>query len=173
MTFTESVKEAWEIVKLNREAYRRTAMNPESFTWALVITALAGVSSGLGPAMIGSVGFIWAPVAALVGLFIGVGVMHLLATLFGGQGDFMGLFKICGFGRIIGWAGVVPVLGGLVQLWMLPIVFIGLQEHYKLDSTKAIVVMVIPLILFGILGAILGGALIGALIMGGAFSGGS
>ena len=26
MTFTESVKEAWEIVKLNREAYRRTAV---------------------------------------------------------------------------------------------------------------------------------------------------
>ncbi|MBU1700047.1 MAG: YIP1 family protein [Candidatus Eisenbacteria bacterium] len=171
MTFTESIKESLEIVKLNREAYRRTAENPETFTWALVITAIAGVSSGLGPGMIGSAGFVWLPIAALAGLFIGVGIMHLLAMLFGGQGDFMGFVKVCGFGRIVGWAGVIPFVGGLVQLWMLPIVFIALQEHHKLDTAKAVIVLLIPTVVFGLL-AIIMGAFIGAAILGGAFLGG-
>ena len=68
MNFGDALKEAWELIKLNREAYPRVAGNPATFSWALVVTALAGVAGGLDPAQIGAVGFLWIPILTLLSL---------------------------------------------------------------------------------------------------------
>ncbi|MBD3335850.1 MAG: hypothetical protein GF355_10075 [Candidatus Eisenbacteria bacterium] len=171
MTFGEAIREGWEIIKMNREAYRRAAARSEAFTWALVITALAGVASGLSPQNIGSVGFIWLPVVTIAGLFVGVAILHGLALLFGGRGDYMGLFRIVGLAELLGWASLVPVLGGLVGLWMIVVVAIALQEHHGLDAARSIIVVLIPALVVIVLGMIAGGALLGGVMLGGLLGG--
>lgn len=167
MSFVDALKEALELVKLNRKAYTRVAGNPATFTWALAITALAGVASGLHPRQIGSVGFIWVPILQVLFLFIVAGLYHILAVVFGGKGDYMGFVRILGLANILGWASMIPVVGFLVGLWRLPVAFIALEEHYKLDTVKAIIVLVLPLVLFVILGALLMGTFLAALFFGG------
>jgi len=146
MSFVEAMKEGWELIKLSRPAYSRVADNPATFTWGLVITAIAGVAAGIEAAS--SVGFLWLPLVWLAGLFIGAGVLHVVAMLFGGKGDIMGMIRIMGLAAMIGWAQVIPVVGGIVGLWWFPVLFLALQEHQKLDATKAIIVLLIPSVVF-------------------------
>lgn len=166
MSFVDALKEAWELVKLNREAYTRVAGNPATFTWALVITALAGVAEGLHPGRIGAVGFLWVPVFQIMLLFIVAGLFHILAVLFGGKGDYIGFVRILGLAHILQWASMIPVLGFLVGLWRIVVVYIALEEHYKLDTVKAVIVLILPIIVLAILGAILVGTFLGALLFG-------
>jgi hypothetical protein len=168
MRFVESLKEGLELIKLNREAYPRVAGNPAAFSWALLITALAGVAGGLSPGSIGSAGFLWMPVVAVIGLFVGSAIIHVLAGLFGGKGDLTGLIRILGLSNLLGWAGIIPFVGWLVSLWIYAVLFVSLREHYKLDALKAVIVMLIPLAVLMVFAVFFGLAAIMALFAGGA-----
>jgi len=167
MDFKLALARAWAIVTLNKEAVRQVAEDENALIPALLITAIGGLLGTLitmNPAFwVGSL------VLSIVGLVIGAGILHLLAVLFGGQGDWAGLFKALGHGSgLVSWAGIVPVVGGLIGLWSIPIAVISVEELYGLTRGKAIAVVLIPVVvMFGLLCvgiAVLGGS-IAALLM--------
>jgi hypothetical protein len=167
MSFVDALKEALELVKLNRKAYARVAGNPATFTWALAITALAGVALGFNLKVIAAAGFLWMPFFMLLSLFIVTGLYHILAILLGGRGDYMGFVRIVGLSSILGWASMITFVGFIIGLWRLVVIFIALEEHYKLDTVKAIIVLILPAVLFFILGGLFLGAFLSALFFGG------
>lgn len=143
MGFQEAVKKGWEMIKLNRVAYREVAADPEVFSQAILITALAGFASALSPPfhfwqIIGD------PIRSIVGLFIGVGILHFVANLMGGRGDFMALFRVLGIGRVLGFALILPVLGPIINLWFFPMAVIAVEEIYGFERNRAILCVVVP-----------------------------
>jgi hypothetical protein len=68
---------------------------------------------------------------AIVGYFVGVGILHLVATLaFGAKGDFMSLLRAESHAAIIGWVGIILPVGAIVGLWHLPVSVVILQNVY-------------------------------------------
>jgi hypothetical protein len=152
MQFQEALKFGLEIIKLNRSIYRYVASVPEAFTQALIITALAGVAAWLTPTGFSFFGLLFKPIGAIISLFIYTAIIHFIANLMGFTGDFMGLFRVLGIGRLIGWVAIVPFVGGLVSFaWSVVISVVALEELYGMDRTKSILCLLIPVIVFLVL----------------------
>ena len=170
MGFQDAIKQGIEIIKLNREAYRRVATDPEAFTQALIITVIAGIASWLCPLGFTPWGIILDPLRALLGLFIGAALLHFVATVLGGNGDYMALVRVLGVGRVLGWVLIIPVLGWIANLWGLVIAVLAVEEIYGLDRSKAILSVILPfVILIGlglILAVLIGFASLGAFMFG-------
>jgi hypothetical protein len=91
-----------------------------------------------------------------IGFLIGVGITHLLAKLFGGDGPF-GVFAylVAAFQAPLGIAssivGLVPFLGGcigfLLSIYGIVLTYFAVKVNYNLPDGKAIAVVLIPFIL--------------------------
>jgi len=103
--------------------------------------------------LLGSV-LIVAIVASTVGYFIGVGILHLAALLFGGEGSFAGLVSAMGFAQfpallllplmVLARVGG-PVVAGLstvasigVVVWVAALSVISLREAHGMSTRAAI-----------------------------------
>lgn len=165
MSFTDAVKQGFELVKLNRPVYREVAQNPGVFTPALFITALAGLADWLSPPF-HAIGFLFFPIREVIALFVVVAVIHFTVILLGGRGDYMALLRVMGVGWIIRWLLVVPVLGSLVGLiWWVVMTVVAVEELFAFDRMKAIVTVVVPfaafMLLFFVFSILFGIAMLG------------
>ena len=152
MKFQEALKFGVEIIKLNRSIYRYVSSVPEAFSQAIIITALAGVAAWLTPNSFSFFGLIFKPIGAIIMLFISTAIIHFIANLMGHTGDFMGLLRVLGIGRLIGWVAIIPFLGGFVSwVWGFVIAVVALEELYGMDRSRAIICMLVPLAIFVIL----------------------
>ena len=110
------------------------------------------------------------PIMAIVGYFVGVGILHLVATLaFGAKGDFMSLLRAESHASIIGWAGIIPFIGTIVGLWHIPVTIVILESVYGMPRGKAIATVAVIAGFFLLLGLVLAlffGALLGGFFMG-------
>ncbi len=164
MSFVEAIHQGIEIVKLNRGAYRRVAADPEAFSPALMITAIVGIAIWLPPRADSIFGIITLPLLQVVFLFVASAILHFVATLFGGRGDYMVFLRVFGVSRVLGWARVVPVIGVVIDMWSVVIAAVAVEELYGLERTKAILVVVVPasiLILLGLMTAFFHAAFLG------------
>jgi hypothetical protein len=110
----------------------------------------AGLFAGAGGAG-AFAGIIITPIAFL----IGVGIIHLIANLLGGRGDF-GRFAYLAaaiqapVSIISSLLGFIPVLGGcvalLISIYSIVLEYFAIKVSYKLTSGRAIAVIAIPLI---------------------------
>jgi hypothetical protein len=167
MDFKLALARAWAIVTLNKEAAREVAADENALVPALVITAIGGFLGSL--ITMNPAAWIATLVLALVGLAVGTAILHLLALLFGGQGSWTGLFKALGHGSgLVSWAGIVPIIGGLIGLWSIPVAVISVEELYGLGRGKAIAVVLIPVVFLMTLAcvgvAVLGGSIVAMLM---------
>ncbi len=143
MDFKLALTRAWAIVTLDREAIREVAGDENALVPALVITAIGGLLGSL--VTMNPVFWVGGVVFSLVALVVFAGILYLLAVLFGGQGDFLSLFRVLGHGSgLVSWAGIVPVVGSLAGLWSIPIAVIAVEDLYGLTRGKAIAVVLIP-----------------------------
>ncbi|MCK4412699.1 MAG: hypothetical protein KAY32_04060 [Candidatus Eisenbacteria sp.] len=145
MTFTEAVREGIEIVKLDRAAIRRVALEPRALSPALMITALVGIAIWLCPPHFSVHGIITGPLCALAYLIIGGAIIHIVALFFGGRGEIAVFLRVWGVSRVLGWLRIIPVIGVIADLWSLVIAVVILEELYGLDRTKAILTVVLPI----------------------------
>lgn len=109
-----------------------------------------------------------------ISFLIGVGITHLLAKMFGGDGPF-GVFAylVAAFqaplGIVSSILGVVPFLGGcigfLLSIYGLVLTYFAVKAHYGLPDGKAIAVVLIPFVLLLLL-AICGAAAMAAMFAG-------
>lgn len=145
MDLGRSFQQAWRIAQLDRTAAREVAQDPQAMPASLVILGISGlVGSLLNPFFIPV-----AVVAAIVFAFIGIGIVHLVAKLFGGRGDFVPLFNAIAHGHgLVSFAGLIPFLGWLVSLvWGFVINVVVVEAVHGLPRDKAIIVVAIPFVL--------------------------
>ncbi|HEX9638188.1 MAG TPA: YIP1 family protein [Acidobacteriota bacterium] len=153
MDFAGYVKKALELCKFNIPVYDQIATDPNAFTMGLIFLAIGGAAAALGS--FAPLGIVLYPIVMIVGFFIFMGILHLLATLFGGSGDFMALFRIGSIGSIVNWPAVIPIIGWIVGLWLLPITVVAVERTYKLERGKAVLVVLIPVGVLLLIGSLL------------------
>src|SRR5512134_2760028 len=114
MDLAGSLKKAIEIVKLNGSVAAEVGRDEQSLQPGLIFVAGSGLAVGIaGLANRGGIGgLISGPIGALIGYAIGVGILHLVATIFfGGKGDYLSLLRAESHASILGWAGIIPFVG--------------------------------------------------------------
>lgn len=170
------------IVKLDVNAYREVDQDESLTTQAVVVAIVASLIGGLGgffgstqvfgqEVMTQTVGgwLMNSIIGTPIGLAIGTGLLLLFGKMFGGQADFMGLFRSLGFASAPSALGVIPVVGGLGGLWAFVCGVVAVRESHGISTGKAVFVVLIPLIIVGILIALL--AVVIGVALFGAFSG--
>lgn len=172
MDLAGSLNKAIEIVKLNGPVAAEVGRDEGSLQPGLVFIAVgglaAGVSSLFGHGGVGAL--ITMPITAIVGYFVGVGILHLVATLaFGGKGDFMSLLRAESHASIISWAQIIPFLGALISLWHIPVTVVILENVHGMPRSKAIATVAVIagfFLLLGLVAVMLFGALLGGFFAG-------
>jgi len=174
MDLALSLNKAIEIVKLNGSVAGEVGRDEQSLQPGLVFVAISGLAAGVSALFQhgGVGGLIAAPIAAIVGTFVGVGILHLVATVaFGGKGDFMSLLRAESHAAIIGWAALIPFIGSILGLWHIPVTVVILENVYGMTRQKAIATVAVIagfFLLFGLVLVLFFGALLGGLLgMGG------
>jgi len=108
-----------------------------------LLTGMSGVGAFLG--------ILITPIAFL----IGVGIIHLLANMLGGRGDFgRYAYLAAAIGAPISivnaFLGFIPVVGGcvglLLTLYSIVLNYFAIKVGYSLSSGRAIAVILIPLV---------------------------
>lgn len=167
MDFVGSLKRAVEIVKLNGSVAAEVGADGQALQPGLIFVAIGGALAGI---LGGIGGLITGPIAALIGYAVGVGILHLVATVFfGGKGDYVSLFRAESHAAIIGWAGFIPFLGALIALWHLPVSVVILQSVYGMPREKAIATVAVIagfFLLLVVVAALFFGALLGGFFAG-------
>jgi hypothetical protein len=172
MDLAGSLNKAIEIVKLNGPVAAEVGRDEQSLQPGLVFIAVSGLAAGISALFQhgGIGGLIAMPITAIIGYFVGVAILHLVATLaFGAKGDFMSLLRAESHASIIGWAGIIPFVGAIVGLWHIPVTVVILESVYGLPRNKAIATVAVIagfFLLMGLVLALFFGALLGALFMG-------
>ncbi|NND85274.1 MAG: hypothetical protein HKN46_09025 [Acidimicrobiia bacterium] len=170
------------IVKLDVNAYREVDQEEGLTGQALIVAIVAALVGGLGgfysstavfgeEVMTQTVGG-WLTSALIgtpIGLAIGAAFLLLFGKMFGGQADFMGLFRSLGFASAPNALGFIPVIGGLAGLWTIVCGVVAVRESHGISTGQAVIVVLIPLIVIGILVALLA-VLVGVALFS-AFSG--
>ena len=126
---------------------------------------------------LGALGIIVSPIVTLIGAFIGVGIIWIFAKILGGKGTYTQLFFLVSLFAIpmavIGLVIVIPavgsILGLLVGLYTLYLWVMAVQSSQELSTGRAVAAVLIPIILIGIIIAIL--AVIGLMALGTAMGG--
>ena len=148
MDFAAALRNAWSIVKLDRATMREVMASENSLVPALVILAIGGALTGVGT--LNPMAIIMNVVLVPVVAFIWTGILHLLAGLFGGKGQYVGFFGGYGHGvGLVNWVGVVPLVGALVAtVYGIVVAVFLVEENYGLPTGKAVAVVLIPVAFF-------------------------
>ncbi len=170
------IERAIGAARLDPRAYEDVEHDQTATGSALVIVAIAAVANGIGSAgEAGVLGLIGGVVFGLLGFVLYAGIAYLIGSqLFAtretnvtwGQ-----LIRTLGFAQapgILRVLGIVPVIGGLIQLivgvWILIASIIAIRQACDFSTGRAVLTTVVAWIVYfvfviipvGILGAILG-----------------
>lgn len=117
------------------------------------------MTGGLFAGMSGAGAFLGIIISPIIFLIV-VGIVHLIATVLGGKGDFgRYAYLSAAIGAPVSivnaFLGFIPVVGGcvvaLLSIYSLILNYFAIKVAYSLTSGRAIVVILIPLIIvFGI-----------------------
>jgi hypothetical protein len=106
-----------------------------------------GAMAGMG---VGGIGFIiFFPLAVVIGLFIGSGIIHLCLMIVGGANQpFETTFRVLAFSQgSTGPIQMIPICGGLIAgVWALICNCIGLARAHETDTGRAVLAVLLPLI---------------------------
>ncbi len=102
-------------------------------------------------------------IGGIVGIAIGTGVLWIIAKLLGGQGSFTAMYYLGSLYAaplaVLQILSIISVAGGLVSLlllvYMLYLLTLMIKEVHGFDTTKAVLVWAIPLVLLVVLAMIL------------------
>lgn len=114
-------------------------------------------------------------VVSIIGLLIGAGIMHIIASILGGKGTYGKLVYLYSLFAaplmIVGIASIVPCLGSIIMLavglYSLYLLTLAIKANYALDTMKAVIVWLIPLIVLTIIMVVAIALFAGAAVLGG------
>ena len=89
---------------------------------------------------------ILAPIIAAIGLFIGAGIIHLLVMLIVGSRNagFEGTFRVLAYSAVTSLVSWIPFIGGILSLYGIYLGIVGLREMHNTTTSKAAIVVLIP-----------------------------
>jgi hypothetical protein len=150
----KAVQRAIRIVQLDRAAISEVAGDEAATIEGVIIVAIAGLAAGIGGARQHVAGIVAVPIAAIIGSFIGAGVLYLVGLLVRPPNwDFMQLYRALAHASIVSWVDfvrIVPVVGGLVAMlaaiYHIVVTVVCVQTVGRCDLGKAIIIVVIPVV---------------------------
>jgi len=110
---------------------------------AIFIPLISKISYGL---------IILLPLAALLGTLFYVGILHLVAKLFKGEGTFLDFYQTVGIGSLVSWGGILPYIGILFSLWTVVVTVVVTSRVHKLSTGKSVAVVLLPLVVLFAIG---------------------
>lgn len=159
MNLKNSIKQAIEIIKLDRKEIEKVAKDQQATTAGILILIISGIIAGIASKKLILLSI--TPILVLIFSFIGVGILHLLARLFGGKARFIELYRTLTHASILNWLSIfnlIPILKTIISIitgiWGIVINFVAIKSLYKLSTAKTVFVIVIPIIFFIILAII-------------------
>ncbi|MEM9290494.1 MAG: YIP1 family protein [Acidobacteriota bacterium] len=156
-----------------REAYERTPASTGDYVgpilYAVILAVIGGIfgfvystvlntamtlpfggdaNSALASGAGGFLGLILTPIFAVIGLFIGAGLLHLALQVVGGLGEseagFEGSVRTVAFASTAQLAQIVPIIGGIgAAIWALVFYVFGLAILHRTTEQKAILAVVL------------------------------
>lgn len=157
MNLKQAVMDAWQIVTFKEHAIKKIAHEKDVLTHGILITVIAGIAAAIGT--FSWFGIITFPIGYLIGSFIGLGILHLLALLFGGKGTFKRFFAVGLHTSLLGWVMVIPVLGfflgAVAKIWGIVAMYFIIKNVHELSPGRSLAVLLIPIILALIVMAII------------------
>lgn len=151
---------------------RGSLLNPLVF--ALICTAIGAILGGIltlagvGGAFLGGdefevsqrqglANFVGSVALALIagafGVFIMAGIAHLLVRLIVGatNAGFGATFRVASYTSVTSLVSWIPIIGGLLALYGIYLGVVGIREMHNTTTGKALVVVVLPVIVIGVL----------------------
>ena len=138
----------------------------------LVINLIAG--NGVGTAFASFVGtLIFLPIGTAIGLFIAAAIYHLFVLLLirPSHAGYEATFRVVAYAAVLQlftWLGAIPILGVLVLLAVLVynvvLSVIGMREMHGTTTGRAVAVVLLPVVIVGILVALIGVAIFAVII---------
>lgn len=133
------------------QGFYREMPSTGGFENPLIFLAICGLSyvilkvivSGLADAMnalfLVSLAYIFGP-----------GILMLAAQfLFQGEGDYEGTLRICAYAGACLTLSWVPTLGIIAYVYSFYLIFLGTEKVHKLDTTKAVIVTLVAVLVTG------------------------
>jgi hypothetical protein len=89
---------------------------------------------------------ILAPIIAAIGLFIGAGIIHLLAMVIVGSRNagFEGTFRVLAYSAVTSLVSWIPFIGAILSLYGIYLGIVGIREVHNTTTGKAAIVVLIP-----------------------------
>jgi len=157
MDFKYYLKQGIGLMTLNRDIVEEMSKDKNAFAPAVLFFAIGGLAApgamftwgGITGIIIGTVS---GPVFSVIFSFIGVGILYLLAKLFGGAGQFKGYYSALGIGSLPIWAAIIPpyytILGLYISFCSIPIAVVVTNRVHKLSTGKARIVWIFVAVLY-------------------------
>lgn len=121
-----------------------------------LFAGMAGDGAAMGPQAM-AMGFVkkfsfgiipLLPLLALAGSVVYVGILHLVAKIFKGEGRFLDYYQTMGVGSLVSWGGIIPYLGFIFSIWSVVVCVIVTSRVHNLSTGKAVAVVLLPIVLF-------------------------
>ncbi len=92
---------------------------------------------------------ILAPLSALLGLYIGAAIYHILVKIFVGPAEtnFYTTLRVVAYTSAVALLSWIPVAGLFVSLYGLYLTFVGIREMHETTTARALAVMLLPVVL--------------------------
>jgi len=166
MDLVKSLKQGLQILKLDVKTISVVASDKSATTTALLFVVIAGILGGIAARSIGQA--VIMAIMYVIVLVISTGVVHVVAKVLGGKGEYMQLLRTLGFVYIVHWPAIIPVIGGLLVLvlglWSIIAEIIIVRTVHQLSTVKAVLVILIPLIVVAAIGFLVMGAFMAAFL---------
>jgi hypothetical protein len=155
MDFARYFQKAVQILQLDPKAIEDVAADEDALLPALLFFAVAGLANGAG--QFSFRGMIFGPVVATLLSFVVVGLLNVLSRLFGGDAEFLELYRPLGVAAPIFWVQAVPLLGpflvclALVYFAVVSVVVVERTAEIPRGKSVAIVALLAGISLFLVL----------------------
>jgi hypothetical protein len=117
------------------------------------------------------------PIGTAIGLFVGAAIYHLLVLLLirPSHAGYEATFRVVAYAavlQLLSWLVFIPILGILVAIaigiYNVVLTVIGIREVHATTTGRAVAVVLLPVVVFGLLAILLVGAILA--ILAAAFS---
>ncbi|MFH1399480.1 MAG: YIP1 family protein [Candidatus Woesearchaeota archaeon] len=143
------------IVRLDTTSIKHVVKHKDATSWAVVFVVLAGLASALFNDFGGVLDFV---VGFLLWSFFSVGVVWVLAKVFGGKASYVEQYRAQGLVYAMYWVAALPFVGsvltGIAQLWSLVVAVVVVRTVHKITSLKAFLAVFIPVLIAVVLFAV-------------------
>lgn len=88
-------------------------------------------------------------IIGIVASFIWAAILHVWILIFGGKENYTETYKLSVYSRTPGFVfGWIPVVGWFTWIWSLVLLIIGTQKMQKISRLRAVLMYVIPVMVF-------------------------